>query len=399
MKKIIGVVVPDLSDSGGVQTIAEMVIKQIESHPDYECRIFSLATSSSDECSVKLTKPKSWIQGLKTKKMMWRNREITHVGCYFTELEFMRYQPRKILNDLLNQCDLVQVVSGFPAWGNVVIKHDKPVAVWSATLCAWERRTIFFNSSGMKNSFRKLMTYLTSKIDNRVIARTKKMMVMNSLVENYAKEINPFKNAVVYAPAGVNINWFIPDTNKKKDSSYVLAVGRLADKRKNMPLLLESFKLLKIKHPGPLKLILAGGSSPTEEFWNKVETYKLNEEVVFVSNPNANELKLLYQNAKCLALSSDEEGFGMVLIEAMACGIPVVATRCGGPDNIITDGVDGFLTEIGNAEELCAKLEQLCFNDELNLKMSVAARSTVEKRFSEEAVAKVFYDTWAELIN
>jgi glycosyltransferase involved in cell wall biosynthesis len=43
------------------------------------------------------------------------------------------------------------------------------------------------------------------------------------------------------------------------------------------------------------------------------------------------------------ALSSDEEGLGIVILEAMACAIPVVATKCGGPDGIITDGKDGYL--------------------------------------------------------
>ena len=61
------------------------------------------------------------------------------------------------------------------------------------------------------------------------------------------------------------------------------------------------------------------------------------------------ELVELYRGAALLALSSDEEGLGLVILEAMASGIPVVSTACGGPQTSVVDGETGFLTPVGDA--------------------------------------------------
>ena len=64
----------------------------------------------------------------------------------------------------------------------------------------------------------------------------------------------------------------------------------------------------------------------------------------------------MYQRAAVFALPSDDEGLGIVILEAMACGVPVVATRCGGPEDIITDGTDGFLVPRYDAGALASRL-------------------------------------------
>src|SRR5207253_1142929 len=93
------------------------------------------------------------------------------------------------------------------------------------------------------------------------------------------------------------------------------------------------------------------------------------------------QLVALYQSARMFALTSDEEGFGMVLVEAMACGIPVVATRCGGPDGIIRDGHDGYLVNVGDVAELSDRLKGLLSDQQRNRRMGQSARATALKRF------------------
>jgi glycosyltransferase involved in cell wall biosynthesis len=98
------------------------------------------------------------------------------------------------------------------------------------------------------------------------------------------------------------------------------------------------------------------------------------------------------------ALSSDEEGFGMVILEAMACGVPVVATRCGGPDGIIDDGKDGFLVPLDDAVLLAERLTLLCRDNVLNEKMGCAARATIEARYADEVAGQAFVDVWERLL-
>jgi glycosyltransferase involved in cell wall biosynthesis len=77
----------------------------------------------------------------------------------------------------------------------------------------------------------------------------------------------------------------------------------------------------------------------------------------------------------------------MVLIEAMACGVPVISTKSGGPESIVTAGSEGFLTQVGHAVEMAARIEQLTKDLEINVEMGTRARKTVEQRFSTRAAA------------
>ena len=88
----------------------------------------------------------------------------------------------------------------------------------------------------------------------------------------------------------------------------------------------------------------------------------------------------------------------MVIIEAMACGIPVVSTRSGGPDGIIRDGHDGYLTEVGNVGELTDRLTRLLSNEPLNRSMGEAARKTVLERFDSRVAGKALLETYDALL-
>jgi glycosyltransferase involved in cell wall biosynthesis len=404
-KITIGVIVPSLEFSGGVQSIVEMLIKQIECSETHNYLLVSLATSAADESSSRIRKPLSLLTGPIVKNVVWRGRQMLHVGCSLAEFEFMRYRQRSSLTVILSKCDLIQVVGGFPAWGTTVLGCGKPVAVWAATRCVWERRRLLKANKGLITYWRRLMTNLINRLDDLVIRESDSMMVMNPLMRDYATMLKGNRQGtVVFTPPGVDTSWFMLGTerlpgNGHKEDPYILSVGRFGDARKNPEFLLEAYVLLKkALHLLP-KLILAGSSAPPASFWLRVNELGLSECVIFCEKPDDAKLRSLYQGALCLALSSDEEGFGMVIVEAMACGIPAVSTRCGGPDGIINDGEDGYLVDIGDAGALAERLFSLCSDLRLNRQMGLQARRNVENRFSEQATRKVFFDTWGKLLD
>jgi glycosyltransferase involved in cell wall biosynthesis len=80
------------------------------------------------------------------------------------------------------------------------------------------------------------------------------------------------------------------------------------------------------------------------------------------------------------------ESFSYTALEPMACGCPVIATHCGGPTEIITDGVDGLLVQPGDVEGITAAIQKFIEQPQLRQKLAAEARRTVEKRYAIPAV-------------
>jgi glycosyltransferase involved in cell wall biosynthesis len=90
------------------------------------------------------------------------------------------------------------------------------------------------------------------------------------------------------------------------------------------------------------------------------------------------DIRPWYRAASVLLLPSDNEPFGRVLIEAMASGVPVVATRGGGVPELIADGREGFLVELGNAAEMSHAMQTILNEDGLRKSFSGQARKKAE---------------------
>jgi D-inositol-3-phosphate glycosyltransferase len=344
-KPRIGLVVPALDLGGGVPSVAEFVCQAIERSGAYDLQLVSLSQSARDEIGVGLTKPTSWFRGVRKGDGCWQGRSFTRIGAFASEFEFQRYQPRQALSALLADCDLIQVVCGAPAWAWPVCRLGKPVAVQCATRAIIERRRRDATARGPKATWRRWMTTLTDHLDRKALQTVDAIQVENPWMLDYAREVNVGRDALIhYAPPGVDAARFRPAPLRDfRTDPYILCVGRLDDPRKNVGLLLDAYSNLPSKLKSSVRLVLAGSAGPEQAFWDKVEQLGLVDRVTFIRFPDAEALVRLYQAATVFALPSDEEGLGVVILEAMACGIPVVSTRSGGPDGIITDGHDGYL--------------------------------------------------------
>lgn len=392
----IGLVVPSLERGGGVPSVAEFVCETVERSGAYDLQLVSLSPSARDEIGVSLTNPKSWLRGVITRKGIWRGRPFTGVGAFASELEFQRYQPRQALSALLADCDLIQVVSGAPAWAWAVCGLGKPVAVQCATRAIVERRRRDATARGPKAAWRRWMTKFTDRLDRKALNKVDAIQVENPWMLDYAQAVNVGRDAIIrYAPPGVDAGRFHPaDVRDLRTDPYILCVGRLDDARKNIGLLLEAYSNFSAELKSTVRLVLAGSAGPGPKFWARVKELGLTDSVTFIRSPDEEALVQLYQAATVFALSSDEEGLGVVILEAMACSIPVVSTRSGGPDGIITDGLDGYLVELDDANALADRLTRLLTDAVLNERMGKAARETIMKKYEAGVAGKAFLDIY-----
>ncbi len=398
-RPVVALVVPALADGGGVPTVAEFIVSAIERSARYEVKLISLAMSSDDASSIVLRDPRTW-RAVRVTEGVWNSRPFAHVGALMSDFEFMRYRPRHCLTELVADCNLIQVVCGSPAWANAVVGLGKPVAVHVATRARVERRVRDARPRGLSGWWRKGMTTLTDRLDVRALQRVDAIQVMNPWMYEYVRVLNAGRKVDLrYAPPGVNAEVFRPrDGREPQNDPCILCVARLDDPRKHIGLLLEAYARLPAAVRDTVRLVLAGSRGPSDTFWRRAEVLGLRARVGYVAQLERDALVRLYQGASVFALPSDEEGFGVVLLEAMACGVPVISTRSGGPDGIITDGEDGYLVPRDDAEALSSRLARLLQYPDLNVVMGLRARQTIERRYDERVAGGVFVEMWDRLV-
>jgi glycosyltransferase involved in cell wall biosynthesis len=188
-------------------------------------------------------------------------------------------------------------------------------------------------------------------------------------------------------PYGVNLERFRKTAEPPADRFDVLFAGQVS-LRKGIPYLLDAFSLLK--HPNK-RLTLAG--SMQSEMKGVLARFPL-DGVEFLGNISQAELAARMSRSHLLVLPSVEDGFGLVMNQAMACGCPVLATRNTGADDLFTDGVEGFVVPIRDANALLERMEELAQDPALQRRMSEAGL----RRVRELGGWNHYGDLWESLL-
>jgi len=382
--------------NGGVWTVTQFIAQVLRQCGEYEYDIFFLATSMRDSTSVRLLAPTTWRRGIQIRNAQVEGIPYRHVGAFLVEFEFQRYRPRRQLTDLLNQYDLVQVVSGSPALAGVTRGSTKPVALQVATLSQVERVSRLRQTRGLKGIWLRWMTKFSAIADIQGLKQADVVFVENTwMLEYVSSQCGAGK--VQLAPPGVDAHFFTPAPQYAADG-YWLWVGRLNEPRKNIPLLLNAYARLVRTCPSIPNLVLVGQGEWQPQYSALLDTLGIADSVQVECNVSQERLADLYRGASVFVLSSDEEGLGMVILEAMASGLPIISTDCGGPATAVIPGENGLLTPVGNAQALAEAMQTLWEQPELRRRMGQAARQRVEERFSIEKAGQVYLDAYARLL-
>jgi glycosyltransferase involved in cell wall biosynthesis len=386
----ISLVVPGLALGGGVPVVARFLFRALAESGRHEPRLISLAMDSRDPAGVRLLSPITWWRGVRIERGEWEGLPFEHVGAWWSEVEAQRYRPRRALTDLLEATALVQVVAGSPAWAWATRRVARPVALQVATLVREERKAQLARSSGMLGRWRALMSRLTARLDARALAHVDAVFVENDWMRAWMLERLP-PSRVIFAPPGVDTELFRP-ADPRPEGGYVLSVGRFSDPRKRVDLLFRSYARLRQILPGAPRLVLAGSAGPPAADWEVARSLGIAEHVDVHEMPPTAELAAIYRRASLFVLSSDEEGLGLVILEAMASGLPVVATDCGGPSTSVVHGQTGFIVPRDDPEALAASMAGALRDAGRARAMGQAGRSRACERFSHRATARLFLD-------
>ncbi|HYA10652.1 MAG TPA: glycosyltransferase family 4 protein [Thermoplasmata archaeon] len=182
------------------------------------------------------------------------------------------------------------------------------------------------------------------------------------------------------------------------DGPFLLFVGRLASNKGLLPLL-EAFAPLARRDPLATLVLLGEDGGMARQVDVKARALGVSERVRRIGHvPDDRLLAAAYHDARALVLPSDYEAFGLVLLEAMGQGTPVIASRVGGIPEIVDDGRTGLLVPPGAPGALGEAIARLWDDPELGRRMGEAGRTTVVPRYTWEAVAGELERLYREVV-
>ncbi len=219
---------------------------------------------------------------------------------------------------------------------------------------------------------------------NYRINKSIKRVIVDFFIPNIFPQI---KNKINYInnPVPFQVNGIANYENKQ-----IIAVGRF-DKVKGFDLLLKAWSLISSDY-SDWKLILVGEGQEEENLKNLVINLGIDSQVVIM--PSTENIESLYLSSSIYAMSSIIEGYGMVIIEAMECGLPIVAFKNVGASYLVKDGENGFLSAIGDIESFSNHLSYLIKNDSTRKLFGIKSKE-LAKKFTIENITK----SWDILID
>jgi len=253
-----------------------------------------------------------------------------------------------------------------------------------------------FEESFIKN---KLQKYLWGKFDSVTVVAG----VLKTIMEN---NFNFQNGNVTIVYNGINKKNYYPSKSLKdevrdefgiKDSFVVGTVGRYHPVKDHITLF-KAIKNIKPKIPN-IKLMLVGGeqvgTNVTKTYQREIEKMDIKDEVVFV--PFTSTVVKSLNSFDIFVLSSISEGCSNVILEAMACGLPVIASNTGGNPELVVENESGLLFKVGDDKALGDKILRLYFEKELRSKFGENNLKRIHDLFTLEKTVKNYQDLFLKL--
>jgi glycosyltransferase involved in cell wall biosynthesis len=172
-------------------------------------------------------------------------------------------------------------------------------------------------------------------------------------------------------PYGVRLGAFTKVADPRHDAFEVLFVGHVS-LRKGVPYLLQAFE--RVRHPAKRLRVVGAMSPEIKQLLNRLPR----QNVEFLGSVPQAQLPRMMSESHVLVLPSIEDGFGLVLSQALACGSPIIASTNTGGDDLITNGTEGFIVPVRDVPAMTGRMQRLADDSDLQRRMSESALARVK---------------------
>ncbi len=308
------------------------------------------------------------------------------IGAWLPELEFTHYVTTAHWQRLIDSCDACVSVAGNVLAATAFFQSGKPFVAWVATDWAGDRKD---RVRGFSWPRKVLDQWVNGPVLRRYERRLLNAGTILSLSDYTARTLGAIAGPRFHSrilPMPVRADHFSPAPAAVVPRRIGFC-GRIDDPRKNIPLLLEALALMN-RGEAPVTAMLIGGK-PTRAMLESVMRLQLSERVTFVPHVPPADMPALLQTLDVFVLPSHQEGLCIAALEAMACGVPVVSTRCGGPEEFVIPGQTGQLVDF-DAAQMAQAVQSILADRALRARLSLGARHIVEARYTYPRAESVF---------
>ncbi len=243
----------------------------------------------------------------------------------------------------------------------------------------------------------------------RTLPRVDLFIPVSKFLAEKVKYSCTFQTTVKILSNGVDCNHFKPLSELTKsrrelgfpsETPVIVSIGRLVPV-KGFDILLRAIAIVKRSHPA-IKCYIVGGDSGSEyeRLLQLSRDLEIKNSIQFINMIGYDKLPVLYDASDICVLSSfpvykpyyEEENLPMTLIEASACGKPLIGSRCGGIPEVIADNESGILFMPGDFEALAAAISKLLKNPDLSFQLGINARRRAEQLFNLNLISSNFIE-------
>ena len=237
--------------------------------------------------------------------------------------------------------------------------------------------------------FKPVFTLVADKLDGRI--------AVSNAAKAYADKYFPDRYTII--PNGIDVPRFERPRTKpsefRDDAINLVFVGRVGEKRKGLRYLLGAYSTLRWRYPN-LRLIVVGAGVPDRESYRMMGERGI-DDVIFAGPVTDDELPAYYQHADVFcAPNTGHESFGLVLVEAMASGAPIVASRILGFEGVADHEQNALLVDVGDEYAIANAIQRLIEEPQLRSSLVRNGREKVQ-RFGWARVADDVIDYYQEV--
>jgi len=298
----------------------------------------------------------------------------------------------KIFKSMESKIDLVHIHTPL----SPVIKTKLPVVTTIHSSMLSDNKNVKIRSvyAFLSKLSARLVSY---PLEQKLISSSDMITTVSKSVANELQNYNLDSDKIKILHNGVDKDFFYPAEKKHDEKKQILYVGRM-DREKGLFDLVESAKQICKKH-SDVYFTLVGSGRDLNKLKNMVKKLGLEDRFIFTGQLDRNRLVEIYQDTDLFVFPSYHEGLPTAILEAMSCGLAIVATDVRGNKDLVNDGINGVLIPPRSPVKIAGAITVLLEDEELQKKLGKNARKTIVEKYTWDMVSDRIIECYENLNN